>query len=75
MSGVRDERMSLGVGSIRAARAFLARRSGEWRNWQTRRIQVPVGFGPWGFKSPLAHCFGGHGPFVNPDSGQRWAAT
>jgi hypothetical protein len=23
--------------------------------WQTRRIQVPVLFGGWGFKSPLAH--------------------
>ncbi len=28
---------------------------GEWRNWQTRRLQVPVGASPWGFKSPLAH--------------------
>ncbi len=27
----------------------------EWRNWQTRRLQVPVSFGMWGFKSPLAH--------------------
>jgi hypothetical protein len=31
-------------------------RSGEWRNWQTRRIQVPVSERMWGFKSPLAHC-------------------
>ncbi len=31
------------------------RNSGEWRNWQTRRLQVPVSFGTWGFKSPLAH--------------------
>ena len=29
--------------------------SGEWRNWQTRRIQVPVIARSWGFKSPLAH--------------------
>ena len=24
--------------------------------WQTRRLQVPVSFGSWGFKSPLAHA-------------------
>src|SRR5207247_11068095 len=29
--------------------------AGEWRNWQTRRIQVPVGATPWRFKSSLAH--------------------
>ncbi len=29
--------------------------TGEWRNWQTRRIQVPVSARTWGFKSPLAH--------------------
>ena len=29
--------------------------SGEWRNWQTRRLQVPVSERMWGFKSPLAH--------------------
>ena len=28
---------------------------GEWRNWQTRRIQVPVSERMWGFKSLLAH--------------------
>ena len=28
---------------------------GEWRNWQTRRIQVPVIARSWGFNSPLAH--------------------
>ena len=28
---------------------------GEWRNWQTRRIQVPVSARTWGFKSPFAH--------------------
>ena len=40
--------------------------SGEWRNWQTRRIQVPVIARSWGFKSPLAHHllqpFWGFGP-------------
>src|SRR5665811_362532 len=29
--------------------------SGEWRKWQTRRLQVPVSSRSWGFKSPLAH--------------------
>ena len=29
--------------------------SGEWRNRQTRRIQVPVSERTWGFKSPFAH--------------------
>ena len=29
--------------------------SREWRNWQTRRLQVPVAARSWGFKSPLAH--------------------
>src|SRR4051795_7967811 len=29
--------------------------TGEWRNWQTRRIQVPVSERTWGFNSPLAH--------------------
>ena len=33
----------------------MAGRSGEWRNRQTRRIQVPVSERMWGFKSPLAH--------------------
>ena len=32
-----------------------ATHSGEWRNWQTRRLQVPVSERMWGFKSPLAH--------------------
>ncbi len=31
------------------------RTPGEWRNWQTRRLQVPVSERMWGFKSPLAH--------------------
>ncbi len=26
-----------------------------WRNWQTRRLQVPVGFGPWRFDSSHPH--------------------
>ena len=37
---------------------LLTGRSGEWRNWQTRRIQVPVSERMWGFKSPLAHHHG-----------------
>ena len=32
---------------------FLSSR--EWRNWQTRWLQVPVFERTWGFKSPLAH--------------------
>src|SRR5690606_29062401 len=32
--------------------------SGEWRNWQTRWLQVPVSERTWGFKSPLAHQAG-----------------
>ena len=27
----------------------------EWRNWQTRTVQVRVPVRAWGFKSPLAH--------------------
>jgi hypothetical protein len=27
----------------------------EWRNWQTRTVQVRVPERAWGFKSPLAH--------------------
>ena len=27
----------------------------EWRNWQTRRLQVPVTARPCGFKSHLLH--------------------
>src|SRR5581483_4930088 len=26
-----------------------------WRNWQTRRVLVPVGFGPWRFDSSRPH--------------------
>ena len=36
--------------------------SREWRNWQTRRIQVPVPVRVWGFKSPLAHFIAGSVP-------------
>ncbi len=36
--------------------------SGEWRNRQTRRIQVPVSERMWGFKSPLAHARGRRKP-------------
>lgn len=28
---------------------------GVWRNWQTRQTQNLVGFGSWGFDSPLPH--------------------
>ena len=33
----------------------LAAVAREWRNWQTRWLQVPVFERTWGFKSPLAH--------------------
>ena len=26
-----------------------------WRNWQTRGVQVAVGFGPWRFESSHPH--------------------
>ena len=26
-----------------------------WRNWQTHRLQVPAGFGPWRFDSSHPH--------------------
>src|ERR1700730_12431497 len=42
-----------------AQRLLLSGHPGEWRNWQTRRIQVPVSERMWGFKSPLAHYFYG----------------
>src|SRR5437588_7155521 len=41
--------------TIRGQPVLSGGRSGEWRNWQTRRIQVPVSARTWGFKSPLAH--------------------
>ena len=33
----------------------------KWRNWQTRKPQELVGFGSWGFKSPLPHQTTVHG--------------
>src|SRR4051812_635469 len=44
-----------GEGPRDPLRYGLPRYSGEWRNWQTRWIQVPVSERTWGFKSPLAH--------------------
>ena len=38
---------------MRAARQEMQ----EWRNWQTRRLQVPVVARSCGFKSHLLHCF------------------
>jgi hypothetical protein len=40
---------------VGAAVSFSSCHSGEWRNWQTRWLQVPVAARSWGFKSPLAH--------------------
>ncbi len=37
------------------ARSLRCAATREWRNWQTRRLQVPVSERMWGFKSPLAH--------------------
>ena len=34
---------------------YCCKVSGEWRNWQTRRLQVPVFERMCGFKSRLAH--------------------
>ena len=52
---------------------LLSGRSGEWRNWQTRRIQVPVSERMWGFKSPLAHPPTTHThPPTHPGSRQNW---
>ena len=39
---------------------------GEWRNRQTRRIQVPVSARTWGFNSPLAHAEAALGPERRP---------
>ena len=44
-----------GWGDRQAGRYALPLHSGEWRNWQTRWLQVPVSVRTWGFKSPLAH--------------------
>src|SRR4029453_11941396 len=52
----------------RPALSFPACYSGEWRNWQTRWLQVPVAARAWGFKSPLAHQAAG-GP--HRDGGRR----
>ena len=34
---------------------LISLRLREWRNWQTRTVQVRVPVRAWGFKSPLAH--------------------
>lgn len=48
-----------GTGGLRCASAVrpvpLSAHLREWRNWQTRWLQVPVFERTWGFKSPLAH--------------------
>src|ERR1035438_1252231 len=44
-----------GLLEMRRTSAAIVSATGEWRNWQTRRIQVPVSARTWGFKSPLAH--------------------
>jgi hypothetical protein len=47
--------IELGQPGSRAKGACYYALPGEWRNWQTRRIQVPVSERTWGFNSPLAH--------------------
>ncbi len=49
--------------------ANVTRSQGEWRNRQTRRLQVPVSERMWGFKSPLAHQGKG------PAAGRRYPFT
>ena len=53
--------------------------SGEWRNWQTRWLQVPVSVRTWGFKSPLAHASRWHGFERSPTCSARtlgaWRAS
>jgi hypothetical protein len=51
-------RMSLLRSSIRTGPAamVISLSLREWRNWQTRWLQVPVLARVWGFKSPLAHA-------------------
>ena len=39
-----------------AARRLPCRTPGEWRNWQTRRLQVPVSARTWGFKQASGAC-------------------
>lgn len=34
--------------------SFILRK---WRNWQTRYLEVVVGFSSWGFESPLSQSF------------------
>ena len=48
-------RVTLGPEWLNSLVVRLPALEGEWRNWQTRRIQVPVGSRSWGFNSPLAH--------------------
>ena len=36
---------------------FIRTEMRKWRNWQTRRLQVPVVAIPCGFKSRLPHFF------------------
>jgi hypothetical protein len=49
----------------------LARFTREWRNRQTRTVQVRVSERTWGFNSPLAHVMKAPvsrpGPFVRAD--------
>ena len=50
---------ALRAGASAGGRRYaLPLHSGEWRNWQTRWLQVPVSERTWGFKSPLAHSSG-----------------
>jgi hypothetical protein len=51
-------------GPRRACAIVPGCRSGEWRNWQTRWLQVPVAARSWGFKSPLAHAWKGVRPEI-----------
>lgn len=41
--------------SLPAGMRVAANHEREWRNWQTRTVQVRVPERAWGFKSPLAH--------------------
>ena len=61
----------LGHAAVGASATVLDLHSGEWRNWQTRRIQVPVSERTWGFKSPLAHHKGaGQRGCGDPETGR-----
>src|SRR5262245_3847696 len=59
-TGLEDARRTGKRGRFRWYDLAFAR---EWRNWQTRRIQVPVPARAWGFKSPLAHFTSRHREF------------